>query len=767
MPSSLPSTSTAPTAAPNPASSPVSSHRISAKAQDLLFGGNKSLSTRPASTSLPNTRPVSKRSSAVTQQSAAAGGDDAQGGGGGKVYDVLGESRQLIDVFRDQSKAFHMLGVLEDRAGGAEARKGKKTETGRHQHSRSLDGAQPLPEDSVTSSAGAGGLVSRVKTLLRSPSPSPSPTSASATATSPQPAPSPTSGSQPQPVPQLSSAPLSSAPLSPPAPFLSPSHAQPQLSAKARALLFGSGHRSKPLDRLGLTSAMMDLFSQQPKAFQRLGLFDSPLPLSDRRMNAHGVVISGMRQLLQGHLYLLREHGGGMVVMRRVVRKYFVLTLDALTWYTGEEDMVAEGEISLVHGAVVKKDREMLLERKAGILRSRRKTREEEEQEGEGKDDEAAAAAAQHEQEEKKTEEDRARTQQLLSPPAASTSSSSAASPAPASTTRQLYGFSVTPIRSITGDTRTYHLLTPSAATAQLWISTITTTLRKARSRAGVIVHNASRSSDMPGNLTYLHSRTHEGYLFRLSSSAPSLSSSSSQWLPRYCILSNTALSIFLSPEHTTPSARAQGKLPLFSLSLRECSVRRIDQDVGGGQGWVFELRGHRVHNHGEHHVHVFGCGGEEERAQWMRLLERAGWGGRGGQGGTREASWTDEVREESKDSEGGGRTGGAQAGAAGAGHHRGDRTGLTTPSSVGVSLSGVGPVMTDDCKREPDDCSETIQQQPASHDIIGTGSSSTHDQQAEQDTTAAAQPTPAMGDSRPAAASVHYFTTRQTGSSV
>ena len=157
-----------------------------------------------------------------------------------------------------------------------------------------------------------------------------------------------------------------------------------------------------------------------------------------------------------------------------------------------------------------------------------------------------------------------------------------------------------------------------------MWMRTIASTLRKGRSRPGVIVHSASRSSDMPGALTYLHARTIEGYLFRLSSSPLSLLASP-QFIPRYCILSNTSLSIFTSPDHTTPAARLQGHSPLYHLFLRDAVVQALPSPTPAqSQGWLFELRVDSAHNQtveAQGHRHVFGCAGEDERARWMQLL--------------------------------------------------------------------------------------------------------------------------------------------------
>ena len=328
----------------------------------------------------------------------------------------------------------------------------------------------------------------------------------------------------------------------------------------------------------------------------------------------------------------------------------------------------------------------MVLERKVGIMRSRRKRDEEQARasalDGEHKEEELVGRSDDdHEEHGDPVEEEKGPTSFSSS---SSSSPSATVTSAPGPRARTLYGFSITPIRSPSGDTRTYHLLTPSLGTLHTWTRTITTTLRKARSRSGVIVHNASRSSDMPGNLTYLHNRTYEGYLFRLASASLS-PLSSPQWQPRYCILSNTSLSIFLSPDHTTPSARAQGKLPLYSLSLRECVVLALPPPVTEeSQGWLFELRGHRVHNHGEHHKHVFGCGSEEERRTWMSLLERAGGGGRGvGGRGRGEVSWTETGTQATEDSVG--RVYGAKLPTL---------PGLATPSVDGLSLSAVGRVV-------------------------------------------------------------------------
>ena len=301
-----------PSSPPLPAAA-AAAHRIPSKAQDLLFGGNKSLATRPASNSVPSsTAPSSKR----TSQSGVQSRD-------GKVYDVLGESKALIEVFRDQSKAFHMLGVLDDRSEGRKGRRRRRRTLGR-QHSLSLDGG-----------AESLGLVEKMRTLWRASSPAPASAAIPSAKTKRA----------------VLARTLPAAAL-PPLPSAHPSTAPSALlSSKARSLLFSPKARNKLHDRLGMTVAMMELFSSQPKAFQRLGLFDGEGG-KERRMNVSGVVISGMRQLCVGWMYVLEGWGGGVV--KRVRRKYWVLTLDALTWYADEDDMVAEGEINLLHGAVVK-----------------------------------------------------------------------------------------------------------------------------------------------------------------------------------------------------------------------------------------------------------------------------------------------------------------------------------------------------------------------------------------------------------------------------
>ena len=622
---------------------------------------------------------------------------------------MLGESRLLIETFRDASKAMQRLGVLEGRekdntGGGLGRRKRVGGSRVRHQHSRSLDGNQIVSLNiggSGDSGSGGSRLVRKVKTLWRTTSPAPT---------------SPARVNQQQqqqgqfrqsPAASPSSAAAASS-SSPPA-TLSPRPTP--LSPKVRSLLLGPKPTNKLHDRLGMTVAMMDLFSSQPKAFQRLGLFSTTQ--AEERRNVNGVVVSGMRQLMNGWLWVVEGKG----VMRRVRRKYWVLTLDALTWYDSEEEMMAGGEVNLMHGAVVRRDKDWVLEPPVmGVVRSRRRREEDGSLDGEEKEEKEAGdgllgdgnrvqqrAVGQEREgidwgplaEERKVQEEEGK---VSTPPRVNSPTTSAptSSTSPSPRARLLYGFSVTPLRSISGDTRTYHLLAPSAVSLQVWTNAIITTLRKAKSRSGVIVHDASRSSDMPGNLTYLHSRTKEGWLFRLSSTlSPLTHSSSSQWLPRYCILSNTSLSMFLSADHTTPAARAQGKLPLYTLSLRECSVISVDEEVGGGQGWVFELRGHRVHNMGEHHKHVFGCVSAEERREWMRLLDFAGNGGR-----RRHVSWT-EAKLSEVDSKGGlaGPKGVAGAVAAVSQLRGGSRIDVTTPSSVGVSLSAVG--VTEDSKAD------------------------------------------------------------------
>ena len=684
-------------------------HRLPSKASDLLFGGNKSHTTRPASNSLPG----SKRSSGLLHASSTTCHSPTPPTRG-KEYDVLGESRLLIETFRDASKAMQRLGVLEGRekddTGGVigRRRRGGGRNRARHQHSRSLDGAQIVAlNDGVGGDGGGGrsGLVRRVRTLWRSPSPAP---------TSPRQ--SHMQHSQPRQLaaagiaPSSSTAVNSSLPHSSASPSPLPTSSSHPLSPKVRSLLLGPKPANKLHDRLGMTVAMMDLFSSQPKAFQRLGLFSTTQ--AEERRNVNGVVVSGMRQLMNGWLWIVEGKG----MMRRVRRKYWVLTLDALTWYDSEEEMMAGGEVNFMHGAVVRRDRDWVLEPPVmGVVRSRRRRDDDgpigaEEKEEKEADDEAEQRPAGVEDEREgvdwgqlaeerqvREEEEKVETPARVRSPATTTAPTPSASlPCRA---RVLYGFSVTPLRSISGDTRTYHLLAPTAASLQAWTKAIITTLRKAKSRSGVIVHDASRSSDMPGNLTYLHSRTKEGWLFRLSSTlSPLTHSSSSQWLPRYCILSNTSLSIFLSADHTTPAARAQGKLPLYTLSLRECSVIAVNEEVGGGQGWVFELRGHRVHNMGEHHKHVFGCVSAAERREWMRLLDFAGNGGR-----RRHVSWT-EAKLSEVDSKVGDSTGtmGLPSGGAGSASQvrGGARADVLTPSSVGVSLSAVA-VTEDSSKAE------------------------------------------------------------------
>ena len=649
---------------------------------------------------------------------------------------MLGESRLLIETFRDASKAMQRLGVLEGPAAtvgeGRRRRMGGRSRV-RHQHSRSLDGSQIEALNAAGSTGGKSGLVRKVKTLWRSPSPSPT---------------SPKQTSQPQhilpsqqSVPTASSASNSSTiiPSSPLPSTLSPPSRAPAstttssaasshpLSPKVRSLLLGPKPANKLHDRLGMTVAMMDLFSSQPKAFQRLGLFSTSH--GEERRNVNGVVVSGMRQLMSGWLWSVEGKG----VMARVRRRYWVLTLDALTWYESEEEMMAGGEVNLLHGAVVRRDKDWVLEPVMGMVRSRRRRDEDGPLRAEEKDEKEAddgvlgdVQRGQHQRavdEQQRdgidwgplAEERRVREEEEEKEPSPHITSTS---PTPRAQT--LYGFSVTPLRSISGDTRTYHLLAPTAASLQAWTKAIITTLRKARSRSGVIVHDASRSSDMPGNLTYLHSRTKEGWLFRLSSTlSPLTQSSSSQWVARYCILSNTSLSIFLSDDHTTPSARAQGKLPLYTLSLRECSVIAVDAEVGGGQGWVFELRGHRVHNMGEHHKHVFGCVSEEERREWMRLLDFAGNGGR-----RRHVSWTEAKgsQEDSKVSDAAAVVGVAGGGVRGLRDSDGGRVHVTTPSSVGVSLSAVAVTEDSKVSGEVDDAVSRAGQDTAGSNNQSTG---------------------------------------------
>ena len=710
----LPASTHLPPSAHSPvhASTPstASMQRLPSKASDLLFGGNKSHTTRPASTSLPG----SKRSSLHSSTSTTCHSPTPPTRG--KEYDVLGESRLLIETFRDASKAMQRLGVLEGREKDSTSGGGRKRRLGgrnrmRHQHSRSLDGAQIVTLTGGASSgsgSGRSGLVRKVKTLWRSPSPSPTSPRQANQRQHVQPArlsaalqPSSSSSSPPP-------ASAASTPLPTPSSVSVSSASQPR-SPKVRSLLLGPKPANKLHDRLGMTVAMMDLFSSQPKAFQRLGLFSTTQ--AEERRNVNGVVVSGMRQLMSGWLWMVEGKG----VMRRVRRRYWVLTLDALTWYDSEEEMMAGGEVNLLHGAVVRRAKDWVLEPAVmGVVRSRRRREEDgplgEEQKEEKEADDGGVADG-HRGQQRLGAEDEEREAidwgQLAEERKVRDEEEKVATPATASARlprrprQQSSRVSCpTAVRLLCHSPplhqwRHSHLppaCSVTAASLQAWTKAIITTLRKARSRSGVIVHDASRSSDMPGNLTYLHSRTKEGWLFRLSSTlSPLTHSSSSQWLARYCILSNTSLSIFLSADHTTPAARAQGKLPLYTLSLRECSVIAVDEEVGGGQGWVFELRGHRVHNMGEHHKHVFGCVSADERREWMRLLDFAGNGGR-----RRHVSWTEAKGSELDSSKLGDTGTGTLMGMGGGG--MGELGGVSavrdggvmTPSSVGVSLSAV-----------------------------------------------------------------------------